>query len=631
MVYNHSRHTEFSIERRHNLQLQEYQKQVEKLIAELEKDGFDKALDYVPSIVDPKKFVLIHATNHLPKNNIIRTSHTVALLGIPNLLNPTRETLHFTVNNMVTAHGHGTWDHCKYAILIPYKHLAGRIHLSPLFDTTICGNVKLPIGTSIIIRQERDLDTLAAPKTIECWGKKIKVDKNVFELGKLAQGYLLYDNHYGGSINSNRIKGVIEDFLRPNYLNTIQTLLDVSCDIDTMDNFYTNLMGDHLTYEKFKQFAECFDGIVTFKHVCKKEDYKGKYRSVDRNKLRRNHGVTCEIIQTSRELIHLALREELLHRSIPLINIKDTYAHFEDDKDNIERFKNALNFRPLNVNPYMKSVYSTAQNILCTKLNQHSMDKIFEVYLNSYNTHHTGQMHFYSWYAKTDSHLLDNLLLQNILRTEYIENYDGHKYWIKHPEEVKAIKRWLRHSRMQHRLKVMLYLIENRESDAALIDILLHCPNRKIAEKKIVSLGLSTNDVNSFLDLYDDVKEKISKIVLDYEKVHGQQVLEKLDKEEKWLAREYAEIHKNHKVYGRGVRKVWRLHNRVMKRFTEDMDPSIRNQYAIAHKKFLEDLETADTNKIEKSINVQLSIIKLLEEWIEEHVLLSNEMKEHHN
>ena len=84
-------------------------------------------------------------------------------------------------------------------------------------------------------------------------------------------------------------------------------------------------------------------------------------------------------------------------------------------------------------------------------------------------------------------------------------------------------------------------------------------------------------------------------------------------------------------MYGRGVRKVWRLHNQVMAQFTEDMDPSIRDQYAIAHKKFLEDLEKGDTNKIEKSINVQLSIIKLLEGWIEEHVLLSNEMKEHHN
>jgi len=304
---------------------------------------------------------------------------------------------------------------------------------------------------------------------------------------------------------------------------------------------------------------------------------------------------------------------------------------FENDHDNLERFKSALSFRSPHVNPFMKMVYDTAQDVLSQGLDSDRMTKIFFAYLNNANKFHHQKMHSSSWYGTTtDNNLLDELLLENILKTEYIEG-DDIKYWIKHPEEIKAIKRWLRHSKMQRRLKIMLYAIDKRDVDEQLVDILLHCPDRGTAKKRIESLGLP---VKPLLSECVRIQTELRKIVLDYEKVHGQQVLKRLDKEEEWWAREYTEVHKNHKVHGRGITRIWGLHNQVMNQFSEDMDPSIKDQYALAHKQFLNLLDEYKAGRISdeeisKQINVQLSIIKLLQDWINEHVVLSKELKEY--
>ena len=621
MEYGHDTHREKSIQRRHNRRLDAYKRHADHLVQEIHNGGFDEALKYVPNIVDKTKFLLVHATNFFPSHNMIKTGHVVSLLGVKKI-DPTRETLHFTLNNMVTSHYAGNWDECKCAILFPYDHVKSRVHLSPLFDTTVVGNVILPPGTTLIVKKQRVLPQKFL-KTITCWGEKIKVDKHVREMGMLARGLCLYEEHYHEQFRMRDTR--LQEFCRNNCAKYtpeayVQGVLNISVSLQgDIRSFYEDGTKS-LNYDALKEFADKFSSL-TFEHI--RRDYSGPWIQP---KVNTKH----HIIYTTKPVFD-AVREELILRNVPLVTHYTNDSVFENDHDNLERFKSALSFRSPHVNPFMKMVYDTAQDVLSQELDSDRMTKIFFAYLNNANKFHHQKMHAFSWYgANTDNNLLDELLLEDILKTEYIEG-DDIKYWIKHPEEIKAIKRWLRHSKMQRRLKIMLHAIKNRDVNEQLVDILLHCPDRGTAKKRIESLGLP---VEPLLNECVRIQTEIRKIVLDYEKVHGQKVLEQLDKEEKWLAREYTEVHKNHKVHGRGIRRIWGLHNQVMNQFSEDMDPSIKTLYDIAHKQFLNLFKDYKDGRITdeelgKQINVQLSIIKLLREWIKEHVILSKELKEY--
>jgi hypothetical protein len=93
-------------------------------------------------ILDEKLFA-VHITDYLPKNGILRTTTD----------NRARfaTTLHFSLGGPVIAHEGGSWDHKKYAIMVPFKTLKPQLLNIFAQDTFIVGDLVLPSNAILLV------------------------------------------------------------------------------------------------------------------------------------------------------------------------------------------------------------------------------------------------------------------------------------------------------------------------------------------------------------------------------------------------------------------------------------------------------------------------------------------------
>lgn len=99
-------------------------------------DAGDKKPILNPEVYDGlHNFALVHKTNYLPSDSVIKTSAAAGaklkssyaykqgsqLKEIEYDYYNKRDTVHFSVNGEVRNHVNGQWDQCKYAIIVPME------------------------------------------------------------------------------------------------------------------------------------------------------------------------------------------------------------------------------------------------------------------------------------------------------------------------------------------------------------------------------------------------------------------------------------------------------------------------------------------------------------------------------
>lgn len=108
---------------------------------------------------EPNK-ILVHVTNFFPKNHTILNQYSANAIGrnevkyngfdekVPCISH--RHTTHFTVNTVVSSHGYGNWDDCRFVIIDGYKEHENELHGSKN-DTWIFDNVNLSKNATILV------------------------------------------------------------------------------------------------------------------------------------------------------------------------------------------------------------------------------------------------------------------------------------------------------------------------------------------------------------------------------------------------------------------------------------------------------------------------------------------------
>ena len=129
-------------------------------------DAGDKKPILNPEVYDGlHNFALVHKTNYLPSDSVIKTSAaTSAKLKSSYAYKQDsqlkefeydyfnkRDTVHFSVNGEVRNHVNGQWDQCKYAIIVPMELVSlDRFTKHAVQDTYAAGNFKLPAGSYLL-------------------------------------------------------------------------------------------------------------------------------------------------------------------------------------------------------------------------------------------------------------------------------------------------------------------------------------------------------------------------------------------------------------------------------------------------------------------------------------------------
>lgn len=108
--------------------------------------------------------VLVHKTDFIPIDGVIKSSRDAGVLGDANIwindqeyaidVPSERESVHFCLNGEVTRHTLGNWDESKYAIIIPLEKIDKEIIVGGItVDTYTKGSVQIPQGSYILCPQ----------------------------------------------------------------------------------------------------------------------------------------------------------------------------------------------------------------------------------------------------------------------------------------------------------------------------------------------------------------------------------------------------------------------------------------------------------------------------------------------
>ncbi|MBQ3642627.1 hypothetical protein II906_11995 [bacterium] len=100
-----------------------------------------------PRDIKPEALVLVHMTNYEPENNVI--------LSTRDKIGGSRNSVHFTLNHPVEEHHAGSWDNCKYAIIMPFETTVkannkGKFIEGLPNDLYTNGSVKIPEGSVLV-------------------------------------------------------------------------------------------------------------------------------------------------------------------------------------------------------------------------------------------------------------------------------------------------------------------------------------------------------------------------------------------------------------------------------------------------------------------------------------------------
>lgn len=111
------------------------------------------------------EFCWVHKTNYLPQNSVIKTTNNSTLKKDSVLINGesyeyeysdiSRNTVHGAINSEVSSHEYGSWDNCKYAIIIPFIDMPlNDLKNFNVVDTYFEGDIKIPSSAIILCPKE---------------------------------------------------------------------------------------------------------------------------------------------------------------------------------------------------------------------------------------------------------------------------------------------------------------------------------------------------------------------------------------------------------------------------------------------------------------------------------------------
>lgn len=104
--------------------------------------------------LDPTDLVLVHLTDHFPKDGIVHPrSHYEKNFYEPGAA---RTTIHFTVNSAAgeITGAEANWNDRKYAILIPLDKVKGRVQAFHPSDTFVIDDLELPEGSTVLVNND---------------------------------------------------------------------------------------------------------------------------------------------------------------------------------------------------------------------------------------------------------------------------------------------------------------------------------------------------------------------------------------------------------------------------------------------------------------------------------------------
>lgn len=122
----------------------------------------DKVLASHPRDYSSKSSLIgVHKTKYIPTANVIKTakdaraefSETVEINGVKYEYSyrSARDTVHMAMNDEVSSHMYGSWEDCKYAILIPFEDIPNeKIARASTVDTFTRGNLEITENSWIL-------------------------------------------------------------------------------------------------------------------------------------------------------------------------------------------------------------------------------------------------------------------------------------------------------------------------------------------------------------------------------------------------------------------------------------------------------------------------------------------------
>lgn len=138
------------------------------ILSESDKVIFSHPRDYSSK----SALIGVHKTRYAPTANMIRSSKdsnveykrniTINGVGYEYSFKSARDTVHMAMNDEVSSHMYGSWDDCKYAILIPFEDIPNRkIGRATPMDTFTRGSIELSENTWILC-PKNEVDRLKA-------------------------------------------------------------------------------------------------------------------------------------------------------------------------------------------------------------------------------------------------------------------------------------------------------------------------------------------------------------------------------------------------------------------------------------------------------------------------------------
>lgn len=141
---------------------------IQPVLSESDKTIFSHSRDYSSK----SSLIGVHKTKYPPTANMIRTSKDsnveerkkITINGVEYEYSYkfARDTVHVAMNDEVSSHAYGSWDDCKYAILIPFEDIPNeKIGRAAPMDTFTRGSIELSENTWVLC-PKNEVDRLKA-------------------------------------------------------------------------------------------------------------------------------------------------------------------------------------------------------------------------------------------------------------------------------------------------------------------------------------------------------------------------------------------------------------------------------------------------------------------------------------
>lgn len=134
---------------------------VQPILSEEDKVVYDNPRNYTSK----SSLIGVHKTRYIPENNMIRTAkdsnvkekRKITLNGVnyEYSFKNERNTIHMALNDEVSSHTFGSWDDCKYSILVPLEDIPNeKIGQAAPIDTFTKGSLELTNNAWILCPKE---------------------------------------------------------------------------------------------------------------------------------------------------------------------------------------------------------------------------------------------------------------------------------------------------------------------------------------------------------------------------------------------------------------------------------------------------------------------------------------------